>query len=329
MNWLTLQLFSFCLLVLLAAFFSATEVAYTGLTVSQIKRVKRTKPLSLALWEKNSDLVLATLLISGNAVNAAVGVIAADTALGLSKKIPLSQSVVTLGIGLISASLILLFGEILPKVWAKHHTISWSLRITPWMNAWNRLMAPIARASVWITNLLIHGVQGQRKNPLTLHETELRRIFTHSVLSSNSKKIMDNVLDFAKLSVRAVMIPRSEIFGVSMLEPMNKIIEKAIASGLSRIPVYSSSIDKIAGLLYSKDLLLAWRNDSLVVLSDLLRPVHFVHPDLPLADLIRVFKSGRHHMALVKDDATPFHVIGLVTLQDALEAIVGEIKDEL
>ncbi|MCB4756699.1 MAG: CNNM domain-containing protein [Elusimicrobia bacterium] len=328
MNWITFELIVFAALIVLSGLFSAAEVAFTNLGAAQIKRMKHRRPKSLGLWEKNPARVLATLILSSNAVQAGVGVLAASLAVELSRSLRWPPAFITVMVAFLSGIVVLFLGEIVPKIWAKHQPVAWAFRVSPLLYLWSRLLTPVAAASVAIANFLLIGYRKRKKGSLFLKETELKKIFTHSALPSTAKKILDNVLDYSKLTAKDAMTPRFEIFSVSQQEPMEKIIEKVILSGLSRIPIYSTSLDKMVGLLYAKDLLLAWRNGSLVVLADLLRPLHVVMPDMPLTELMRVFKSGRHHIAIVREGPNSGNVMGLITLQDTLEAIVGEIKDE-
>ena len=92
---------------------------------------------------------------------------------------------------------------------------------------------------------------------------------------------------------------------------------------------YVNWLKKIVGLIYAKDLLVSWKAGELVILDDILRPIHFVEPSLPVSELLRVFKSGKHHLAIVKKKGDGEPILGLVTMQDALEAIVGDIREEI
>jgi len=138
-----IELVWFCVLILLSAFFSSSEVAYTGLTRGQLKRVRKINPDALKLWESSPDRVLATLLLSNNAVNTAVGVLSASVAIHLTASYGMRQSLSTLLVGLGSGAIILFFGEIIPKIWAKQYTLSWALRVTPIMRrGWRRHTHP-------------------------------------------------------------------------------------------------------------------------------------------------------------------------------------------
>jgi CBS domain containing-hemolysin-like protein len=122
------------------------------------------------------------------------------------------------------------------------------------------------------------------------------------------------------------MIPREEIFAMDLAVPRKEFVERVLSSGYSRVPVYRGTLDKIEGIVYSKDLLTYWRSEALIVLEDTIRPVLRIPVDTSLGHIMRVFRQGHHHMALVTDKS--HRVQGLLTLQDALEAIVGETAEE-
>lgn len=329
MTWLYWQLFGMVILMIFSAFFSSTEVAYTGLSPGQIKRVNRLRPGALHLWEKSPDQVLATLLLSNNAVNTGVGVLAASMALNIVEVTGWKQSLVTPMLGFLASIALLLCGEILPKVRAIKLSVPWAVTVTPVMRILSRMAAPISRVAVKITNLLLlRRIWRQEETPFFYRQAELKRIITHSIMPLGSRKILNNVIDFSRSVVSDVTTDRSSVFAISIQQPMEKIILTVIQSGFSRIPVYDGSLDNVKGILYAKDLLAAWRSGNLLVLEDLLRPVHFVNAEMPLTELLRHFRSGRQHLALVKESADDNRIKGLVTIQDALESIVGAIREE-
>ena len=138
--------------------------------------------------------------------------------------------------------------------------------------------------------------------------------------------MLKNILSFAERKIYEVMIPRSEIFAVESGEKLEEIISKVISSKFSRIPVYKDSIDNIIGVIYSKDLIIAQRNKQLYVLEDIIRPAYFVPESASVDSILNEFKSGRQHLAIVVDEYGS--TVGLVTIEDIVEEIVGEIYDE-
>jgi putative hemolysin len=145
-------------------------------------------------------------------------------------------------------------------------------------------------------------------------------------LSTPARKMMKNIIDFAKRRISHVMIPRERIQAVDLNQEPQKIIEQIIEKEYSRVPVYRGNLDNIVGIIYSKDLTLAWRSESLFLIEDLIRPAYFVPDSARVDQVLREFKTGHQHLALVVDEFGS--IIGLATLEDLVEEIVGEIWDE-
>ncbi len=327
MNLLMFELLLLVALVFLSAVFSATETAFTGLTFQQLRRTQKLKPGALSLWEREPHKVLATLLLSNNAVNAAGGVIAAGVAGAIAERHGWSTSVLGLVSGFIMSVAILIFGEIVPKILAQRFTVSWAVFITPFMRRWTSVVSPFARASAWIANALLMGFARRARPTPFLNKAGLRRLLTHARLPSLSHRLINNVIEFGRLTAVDVAHPRSEVFAISLQLPLGRVVENVIQSGYSRIPVFRQDVDDIVGLIYAKDLLVAWRSGTLVMLHDLLRPIIFVPPDMPLPELLRLFRVRRQHLALIRSSLTG-RIEGVATLQNALAALVGEIKEE-
>jgi putative hemolysin len=325
MSWFYFEVFVLLGLVLLDAFFSAAEVAYTGLTPGQLKQARA----ALHLWEMAPDKVLATLLLSSNAVNTAVGVVAASLTLHLSMADGWRKSLLTLALSFTFGLILLVFGEIIPKIIAKQRPLLLAVYMAPLITILTKLVSPLSRMAIATTDFLFFGYQKHQAPSFSFDEAELKNIFTHSSIPYGSRRILDQVMEFSQARVRNVMIPASEIFAVSADEPLPQLVARIVRSGLSRVPVYSKSLNNLIGVIYSKDLLITWRSGALIVLEDILRPVYYVEDSLPMSDLLRRFRTGRHHLAIVVPSPGSRHVKGLVTLQDALEAIVGDIREEV
>jgi CBS domain containing-hemolysin-like protein len=327
MSLLAVQFIFLAILLTMSAFFSATEIAYTGLNLSQIKRVNRLRPGALDMWEKHPERILATLLLSNNAVNIAMGVVSANMAAKAANELNVRLSILTIVFGFLVSAAVLIFGEIIPKILGRHYSAQWILLITPIMDIWTGAVDPFAKAATRVTNGILVGFK-KRPNTPFLQENELKDILSNAALPSHSKKILDNLVEFSSTTVRDIMIPRTDIVAIANDLPFEKIVRSILASGYSRIPVYNGTLNRPMGILYAKDILVAMRSGTLFVLDDLLRPAHFVEPNMSLSELFRVFKTGRHHMAIVRrGELGP--VEGLVTLQDALETIAGDITEEI
>ncbi|MEX1071960.1 MAG: hemolysin family protein [Anaerolineales bacterium] len=204
---------------------------------------------------------------------------------------------------------------------------SWALRLTPLARGVALLMKPLLAIPLRLSN---HKT-GETQQLVTITEGELRSFVDASqrqgVLEQDERKMIISIFEFADTLVREIMVPRIDIFALDVDTPLQQVSDAVLDSGYSRVPIYKDSIDNIVGLLYSKDLLKVWRGtDPIKSLKELLRPAHFVPESKKLDDLLAEMQGGRMHIAIVVDEYGG--VAGLVTLEDVVEEIVGEIQDE-
>src|SRR4029077_3027753 len=163
--------------------------------------------------------------------------------------------------------------------------------------------------------------------PLITSE-ELRQALVEirsEALAPAARRILSNIRAFDQIKVRDVMIPRAHVVAARLEQGNERVFERIVRSGFSRIPVYFGNIDNILGIVYAKDLLVEWRSSGLLVLEDLLRLPYRIAPDAPLSVLLQGFRQG-HHLAVVTDSRG--RTQGIVTVEDVVEAIVGDIADE-
>jgi CBS domain containing-hemolysin-like protein len=146
------------------------------------------------------------------------------------------------------------------------------------------------------------------------------------LLLSNEQELIENVFNFTELTAKQVMIPRGSISALELSMTSDEIIEKVIEDGYSRMPVYSESIDNIVGIAFAKDLITLMSNKYLIVLHDILHPVHFVREEDNISELLKILQAKRIHMAVVLDEFGG--TAGILSLEDILEEIVGDIQDE-
>ena len=139
-------------------------------------------------------------------------------------------------------------------------------------------------------------------------------------------RILGNVFRISRTRVRDVMVPREQVFAVAVGEDPDPLLEVLRETGFTRLPVYQGSLDNVVGILHTKDLFHLYAKRGVVILADALRPVVEIHPELPVVDALRRFRRGRKHLAVVREKGGP--VLGVCTLEDVLEEIVGEIEDE-
>lgn len=226
----------------------------------------------------------------------------------------------------------IVLGEQAPKQFAIQREEATALWIAYPLKWFHKVFYP----AIWLLNesanglLRLAGIRPVTPAEQAHTEEELRFVFAEShrvgKLSATGKQIMDNVLTFTHRQVKEVMVPRTNIIGLNINTPPADIVQTAIDTGYSRMPVYKENIDTIAGIIYIKDILALEENRELIILSDLLRPAYFVPDTKLISELLRELQKKKMHMAIVVDEYGA--VTGLVTLEDLIEEIVGEIQDE-
>jgi putative hemolysin len=166
-----------------------------------------------------------------------------------------------------------------------------------------------------------HGLHSPEELSLLVDEAS-----ASGTIRADTGRLLGNVFRLSRTRVRDVMVPRERIFAVQMKTPIDDLLESTRDQGYTRVPVHEGSLEDTVGVLHTKDLFHIYAERRLFVLSDLLRPVAEMKPELSVLEALRRFRRQRAHLALVRDDAG--RVVGLVTLEDVLEEIVGEIEDE-
>jgi putative hemolysin len=236
-----------------------------------------------------------------------------------------------LGITLVSLGFTLayfLVVEAMGKTFAVLHSDRVALFLAPlvWLLAY--ALALPTRALIWIANLLLPG-KGLEQGPfVTLNEIRTMAEVGHEegAIDEAEKEMIDSVFHFRTSVARQVMVPRPDVIGIDLASSLDDAEDAFVRHGLSRLPAYRGDLDASEGFIHAKDLLGAQRRGSNVTLSDLMRPVHFVPESKRLVDLLAEMRAQQFHMGLVVDEFGS--VVGLVTLEDLLEELVGEITDE-
>jgi CBS domain containing-hemolysin-like protein len=236
-----------------------------------------------------------------------------------------------LGFGVLTFLLITL-GELAPKAMAINHPESTATTISVPLQIFFKLFQPI----IWILNtsstfiLKAMGLE-LAKSDQRVHSAEELEIMVSEgaksgVLNTTEQKLLENIFEFSDTTVREVMVPRTEIVGLNITTSRDKLVQIVTEEGYSRLPVYKDSLDNIVGVIYTKDLLTLFEHRDLIVLQDVLRPAYFVPESAKISKLMRDLQNQKLHMAIVIDEFGGTQ--GLVTMEDILEEIVGEIHDE-
>jgi CBS domain containing-hemolysin-like protein len=240
------------------------------------------------------------------------------------------------GVGVVVATafevvVIFVIAELAPKTWAVQHSEQAALRVAPAIRALYAF-APlrwITRALIKVSNLILPG-KGMSQGPYTSEEMLLAMADTaaeEDVIEHKERTMIHSIIDFGDTVVRDVMVPRPDMVSVESRAKIGDVTDIAIAAGFSRIPVYGQGIDDVLGILYVKDLLRAERDHrSDGEVSGLLRPAQFVPESKKVSELMTEMQANKQHMAIVVDEYGG--TAGLITLEDVIEELVGEITDE-
>lgn len=322
--------FGFVLLFVLlccSALISGAEVALFSLSKTDIDThpEAESKPFKivLELLERPKKL-LATILVANNFINIAVVLLFAylgdfmfETVTNPTVKFVLEVVVVTF--------LILLFGEILPKIYASRNNLKFASFMAYPLKILDVVLSPISLPMRGIT-LGIHKKLGKQKSNLSVDQlSQALELTSQEDTSKEEKKILQGIVSFGNTDTKQVMQPRIDIFALNSEQKYTEIIPEIIENGYSRIPVYEENIDQIKGILYVKDLLPYIDRKQFDWVS-LLREPFFVPENKKLDDLMAEFQEKKVHLAVVVDEYGG--TSGLISLEDIIEEIVGDISDE-
>ncbi len=316
--------------LLVSAFFSSSETALTSLSkvkVAQLISNDSKNAKYFSIWMKHPNKMLNTILIGNNVANIFASVLAGNVANRISGS---SQIAITTAIMTI---LILFFGEITPKTFAKHNAERLAIICIRPLAALYYVLYPFTYVINAFVKVVIKIMGGEidKEQPL-ITEEELEFLINvgekEGILEDETKEMMHNILDMKNITVKEVMVPRTEMVAVPLDATFEDIMSVIEEHEYSRIPVYKKDLDHIVGILYIKDLIKHTAREGFngFDLKKLLRDAFFVPETKNIYDLFKDFQLRRVHLAIVIDEYGG--VAGLVTMEDILEEIVGEIRDE-
>jgi CBS domain containing-hemolysin-like protein len=322
-DYTLVALFLFC--IACSAFFSSSEVALISITRAKVRTLvneHKKGAAALAALKENPDRILITILIGNNIVNIAAAAIATAIAIGLYGDwgVGIATGIVTI--------ILLVFGEIGPKMYATRATEQFALTVSPIILFLSRIVSPI----IWgIEKVSNHFSEGRENTGPFVTEQEIKEWIDvgkeEGTIEEEEKKMLYSVLEFGDTQVREIMTPRVD---VSLMEDSNTV-ESAQhifnETGFSRIPVYHDHIDNVIGILNVKDVfsvLLLKKKDTSI--KDLIYDPFFVPDTKKIDDLLKELQVRKTQMAVVLDEYSSF--VGIVTVEDILEELVGDILDE-
>ncbi|GHO83035.1 hemolysin family protein [Dictyobacter formicarum] len=331
-------------LILANSFFAASEIAIVSARRSRLQQQadagKRSAKQALQLSE-NPDRFLATVQIGMTLISTLASVFGgASISQSLSKWIttfpvlrPYADTLALVIVVMFITYFSLVLGELAPKRLALQSAEKLAVTVSPFMDRLSKITGPIVALLTFSANLILR-VLGQHKSTKEIITEEdivyLAREGTVSgTVESEEEEFINRVFRFTDRTVSSVMMPRTEIVAVEVHTPFAEVIEKFMSSGYTRLPVYEESLDNVVGVLYAKDLLRSRadnQQDEEVNIRALARPAFFISEFQHVDDLLTTFRGKGIHIALVIDEYS--QITGLVTLEDVLEELVGEIHDE-
>ena len=316
--------------LILSAFFSGSETAFFSLTKIQIKKLEKSNNKSskriLRLLSNPKELLII-ILLGNTIVNVAAASTAALIAISIGEKYfqHISQSIIiTLEI-IIMTILLLIFGEIAPKLLAFSSPEKTARSSSFFLEIIKYLFWPIIKVLEFISSIFTIKKRQIEQTDITSEDFKnlIQSKVTQHSLEENEKKIITNIFRFSSTDAKKIMTPRVDIAGVDTSEGLQKVKDMIISSGHSKIPIYKANIDNIIGIIYAKDIIL---NPNKRSISSLLRPPLFVTENTKIQNLLNKFKRRKIQIAIIVDEYGGTE--GLVTLEDILEELVGEIRDE-
>lgn len=333
----TSSLIALFVLLICSALVSGTEVAFFSLSQTDLDELnEETKGKSpvVKLLEKPKKL-LGTILITNNFINILIVLIFASLEdfmfgginfsidLGFTI-IPTSVIKVFIQVGLVTF-LILLFGEVLPKVYASRKSLQFANFMSRPIYFLNALLTPLSKPLIGLTNSIERRL-GNKNNNLSVEKlSQALELTSEDSTTKDEQKILEGIVTFGNTETVQIMKPRTDVCAISDDKPYEEVLKIILENGYSRNPVYHENIDNIVGVLYAKDLL-AHLNKKTFDWQSLLREPFFVPENKKLDDLLKEFQDKKNHLAIVVDEYGG--TSGIVTLEDVIEEIVGDINDE-
>ena len=314
-------------LLFCSAMVSAAEVALFSLTQQDLNTLSEEDSSKANLISKllqRPKKLLATILVANNFSHIGVVIIFSFVGNNLFSAIesPILKFIVEV---ILVTFLILLFGEVLPKIYASRNNIRFSKFVANPLSLLDKLLSPIS-LPMRSVSIYLHDKLGKQKSNISVDQlSQALGLTSTEDTTSEEQKILEGIVSFGNTDTKQVMSPRIDIFALEMEETFAEIYTKIVDKGYSRIPVYRESIDHIEGVLFVKDLI-PHINKKEFGWNTLIREPFFVPENKKLDDLLKEFQSKKSHLAIVVDEYGG--TSGLVSLEDVIEEIVGDISDE-
>ncbi len=327
-TWAWVALACSIFLLLCSALASASEIAFFSLTPHQLAEIaeeRRTSDSLIMQLRERGDRLLATILILNNLVNVGVIMLLNFFFMNWLHFAHGSEWLEFLLLTVLLTFLLLLFGEIMPKIYSTHHSLSFCRFVAPIFIVAEKVFYPISSV-LMLSKAFTDRIVSFETESLTVDDLEKAMELTDKREIAQESQMLQGIIRFGGEMAREVMTPRVDMVDLDIKTPFPQVIQCIVENNYSRIPVYQGTADNIQGVLYIKDLLPHLQKPATFKWQSLIRPPYFVPETKMIDDLLRDFQQNKVHMAIVVDEFGG--TSGIVTMEDIIEEIVGEIDDE-
>lgn len=332
------------LLILLIGFFSASEVAVVSTRKSRMQELAdngNRKAAIVVNFQENPEIFLATIhvgiifsLILASVLGGVMGLQQVVPALQSSSTAWISEGSSWISLGIISVSigsLVVVFGELVPKSLALRFAEDVALRVASPIRVFATMFSIPVKLLTLASNLFLAPFKDRTSfTESRISEEEFKLMLEEGtktgVIDKTEHELIESIFEFTDTTAKEVMIPRPDVVALKINMPRDQIVKIVLEEGYSRMPVYRDTIDTIVGVVYTKDLLGLLEYRDLIILEDVIRPAYFIPETKKISQLMRELQQRKLHMAVVIDEFGGTE--GIITMEDILEEIVGEIHDE-
>lgn len=324
----SMQIIVLAALIFLSAIFSSTETAFLSINKIRLRNLQeegeKKADLVLTMLENQSKLI-STLLVGNNIVNIGSSALATKMA---------TAAFGDVGVGIatgVMTFLVLVFGEVVPKNLAAAHAEAWAMFIAPFIRLLSIVLTPVVFLLTKLSDFVVRFSKKDDEEDPTITEDEFKILVNvgqeEGVFDESESEMINSIFEFDETVVKAIMVPRIDIVAVDVEEPIYEALRLIVDGGHSRIPAYEESIDNIVGILYAKDIFGHLDADfNQLKVKELIRPAYYIPETKKVSDLLNELRSKKVHMAIILDEYGGTN--GLVTIEDLIEEIIGDIQDE-
>ena len=345
---ISLEIFFVLLALLFHAFFSLVETSVLTVRKSRLREIvedeestsklKRKAKAVLDLKSQPEEFLATvqcgsgfTVIIAATFASFIAHEEVQDMLTTIGWNLGVSFAISTIFTALVLLSLLLTFGGLIPKSVALHQNLKISLFFGEFFHATITVLKPLIHLPVLFANTVLRPFKDKTSFAESRISDEEFRVMLEEgartgMLDKTENELIENILDFRETTVREVMVPRTRVIGIEIGATREKVIDRLVAEGYTRLPVYRDTLDEVLGVVNSKDVLALIEHPDLIILFDIIRPPLFVPETKLISQLLRELQLKKQHMAVVVDEFGG--TAGIVTLEDIIEEIVGEIQDE-